>query len=196
MPRPGPALPQPGGGLSGQLDLDRDPAGQRVDVLAVQPRPALGRGVGELDGAVGDVALAGVAAQLPLTDPPPTLGNARFEGEADHADGVDVGELGDHERPGAHVQADQPQRLGRRRDPQMAEQPVPGDQAALLPAGKDLPQGLVAELAGDLRGAGRQATEQHPQHIGAGGVLLAEPVQRGHVARGDASVGVPTRTPG
>jgi hypothetical protein len=32
----------------------------------------------------------------------------------------------------------------------VAEQPVAGDQAAVLPAVKDLPQGLLAELAGDL----------------------------------------------
>ena len=67
MAGPGPGLPQPSGALAGQLDLDRDPLGQWVDVLAVQPRPGLQVGVvGELDGAVGDVALAGFAAQLTL----------------------------------------------------------------------------------------------------------------------------------
>ena len=51
MPGPGPGLAQPGGALAGQLDLDRNPLGERVDVLAVQPGTGFGVGVvGELDG--------------------------------------------------------------------------------------------------------------------------------------------------
>jgi hypothetical protein len=113
--------------LAGQLDLDRDPLGQRVDVLAVQAGACGGLGVvGELDGAVRHVALAGLAAQLPLRQPAPTGGDAWLQGEAHDADGVDVGELGDDERPGAHVQADQPQGLGGGGDPQMHYRPLLG----------------------------------------------------------------------
>ena len=160
------------------------------------PDAGLGVGVvGELDGGVGDVALAGLAAQLPLRQPAATGGDAWLQGEADDADGVDVGELGDDEGPGAHVQADQPQRLGGGGDPQVAEQAVAGDQAAVLPAVQHIAQGRLAELALDPRGAGRQPAEQDPEDVGAGGVLLAEPAQGGHVAVGDAGVGVPARTP-
>jgi hypothetical protein len=67
---------------------------------------------------------------------------------------MDVGELGDDEGPGADVQADQPQRLDGGGDPQEAQEAVAGDQAAVLPAVEDLPQGLVAELAGDAGRAG------------------------------------------
>jgi hypothetical protein len=63
------------------------------------------------------VSLAGFLAQLPLAEPPAASGDGGFEGEADHADGVDVGELGDDKRPRAHVQADQPQRLSLRFKP-------------------------------------------------------------------------------
>ena len=196
MAGPGPGLPQPGGALAGQLDLDRHPLGQRVDVLAVQAGAGLGLGVvGELDGGVGDVALAGLAAQLPLRQPAATGGDAWLQGQADDADGVDVGELGDDEGPGAHVQADQPQRLGGGGDPQVAEQAVAGDQAAVLPAVQHVAQGRLAELALDPGRAGRQPAEQDAEDVGAGRVLLAEPAQGGHVAVGDAGVGVPTRTP-
>jgi hypothetical protein len=133
MPRPGPGLAQPGGPLAGQLDLDRDPLGQGVDVLAVQPAPCLGLGVvGELDGGVGDVALAGLAAQLPLRQPAAPGGDAWLQREPHDADGVDVGELGDDEGPGAYVQADQPQCLDGGGDPQVPEEPVAGDQATVL----------------------------------------------------------------
>jgi hypothetical protein len=79
------------------------------------------------------VALAGFAAQLALTQPAATGRDAWLQREPDDADGVDVGELGDDEGPGAHVQADQPQRFDGRGDPLVAEQPVAGDQAAVLP---------------------------------------------------------------
>ena len=96
----------------------------------------------------------------------------------------------------AHVQADQPQRLGGGGDPLESEQPVSSDQAAVLPTAQDLAQGLLAQLPRDLRGAGRQPAEQHPEHVGAGRVLLAQPAQGGHIPLGDAGVNVPTRTPG
>jgi hypothetical protein len=193
---PLPGLAETGGGLAGQLDLHRDARGQGVDVLAVQPRASLAVGfVGQLDGTVRDLPLARLLAKLPLADPPAALGDRGFEGQADHPHGVDVGELRNHERPGADVQADQAQRLAGGSDPQVAKQPVTLDQAALVPAGHDLAQGLLAELAGDLGRAGRQAAKQHPQDVGAGGVLLAQPDQRGHIALGDAGVGVPTGTP-
>src|SRR5829696_2456444 len=129
MARPGPGLAQPGRALAGQLDLDRDPLRERVDVLAVQAGASGGvRVVRELDGGVGDVALAGLPAQLPLAEPAAPGGDAWLQGQADHADGVDVGELGDDEGPGAHVQADQPQGLSGGGDPQVAQQAVAGDQ--------------------------------------------------------------------
>src|SRR4029453_15841731 len=85
----GPGLAQAGSALAGQLDLDRDPLGQGVDVLAVQARPGLGVGVvGELDSAVGDVALAGLPAQLALAEPAATGGDAWLQGEPHDADGV------------------------------------------------------------------------------------------------------------
>ena len=154
MARAGPGLPQPSRALAGQLDLDRHPPGQRVDVLAVQARPSGGVGVvGELDGGVGDLALAGFPAQLPLRQPAAPGGDAWLQGQPHDPDGVDVGELGDDEGPGAHVQADQPQRLGRGRDPQVPEEAVAVDQAAVLPAGQHIAQGRLAELALDARGA-------------------------------------------
>jgi hypothetical protein len=112
MPGSGPGLPQPGRTLAGQLNLDRHPAGQRVHVLAVQPRPGgeVG-GVGQLDGGVWDVALTGLPAQLALRQPAAALGDAWLQGQPHDPDGVDVGQLGDDEGPAAHVQADQPQRL-------------------------------------------------------------------------------------
>jgi hypothetical protein len=97
------------------------------------------------------MALAGLAAQLALTEPAATGGDAWLQGEPYDPDGVDVGELGDDEGPAAYVQADQPHRLGGWGDPQVAQQPVTRDQATVLPAVKDLPQGLLAELAGDFR---------------------------------------------
>src|SRR5918993_1899573 len=142
MPRTGPGLPEAGGALAGQLDLDRHPLGQGVDVLAVQAGAGGDLGVvGQLDGAVGDVALAGLPAQLPLAQPAATLGDAWLQGEADDPDGVDVGELGDDEGPGADVQADQPQCLDGGGDPQVAQQAVTGDQAAVLPAVQHVAQG-------------------------------------------------------
>jgi hypothetical protein len=135
MPGSGPGLAQPGRALAGQLDLDRDPLGQRVDVLAVQAGAGGGlRVVGELDGAVGDVALAGLAAQLPLAEPAAALGDAWLQGQPHDANGVEMGELGDDEGPAAYLQADQPQRLDGGRDPLESEQPVTSDQAAVLPA--------------------------------------------------------------
>ena len=110
-------------------------------------------------------------------------------------DGVDVGELGDDEGPGAHVQADQPQRLDGGGDPQVAEEAVAGDQAAVLPAVQHVAQGGLAEQALDPGGAGREPAEQDAEDVGAGGVLLAEPAQGGDVAVGDAGVGVPARPP-
>jgi hypothetical protein len=95
-----------------------------------------------------------LAAQLPLADPAATRRNAGFEGEADHADSVDVGELRDDERPGAHVQADQAQRLGGRGGPHVAEQAVALDQPAVLPAVKDIAQGRLAQQALDAGAAG------------------------------------------
>jgi hypothetical protein len=77
----------------------------------------------------------------------------------------------------------------------MPEQAVAGDQAAVLPAVEDLPQGFLAKLALDPWGAGRQAPEQNPEDVGAGGVLLAEPAQGGDVAVGDAGVGIPPGPP-
>jgi hypothetical protein len=68
MPRLLPVLAKAGGGLAGQLDLDRDALRQGVDVLAVQ---ASAGGVGvirQLDRAVGDVPGA-LPAQLALADP-------------------------------------------------------------------------------------------------------------------------------
>jgi hypothetical protein len=106
----GPGLPQPSGALAGQLDFHRHSLGERVDVLAVQPS-AGGQvgGVGELDGGVGDVALAGLATQLSLRQLATALGNAWLQGQPHDPHGVDVGKLGDDKRPGPHVQADQPQ---------------------------------------------------------------------------------------
>jgi hypothetical protein len=75
------------------------------------------------------------------------------------------------------------------------EEAVAGDQVTVLPAVEDLPQGLVPELAGDAGRTGRQPAEQDPEDVGAGGVLLAEPAQGGHVAVGDTGVGIPARTP-
>jgi hypothetical protein len=62
---------------------------------------------------------------------------------------VDVGELGDDEGPAAHIQADQPQGLDGRGDPQVAQEAVTLDQAAGLPTVEDLSQGLLTELALD-----------------------------------------------
>jgi len=144
----GPRLAQPSRALAGQLHLDRHPLREWVDVLPVQARSGFGvGGVGELDGGVGDVALAGLAAQLPLAEPAAPGGDAWLQGEADDADGMHVGELGDDEGPGPHLQADQPQRLGRGRDPQVAQEAVAVHQAAVLPAGQNVPQGRLAELA-------------------------------------------------
>ena len=196
MPRSRPGLPQPRRALAGQLDLDRDPLGQGVDVLAVQARAGLGvGGIRKLDGGVGDMALAGLAAQLALRQPAATDRDAWLQGQAHDADGVDVGELRDHEGPGAHVQADQPQRLGRGRGPQVAQQPIAGDQTAVLPAVEHVAQGRLAKLAGDPGRTGRQPTQEHVQDVGAGCVLLTQPAQSRDVAGGDAGVGVPTRTP-
>ena len=50
----------------------------------------------------------------------PPCGDAWLQGQAHDPDGMDVGELGDDEGPGPHVQADQPQRLGGGGDPQVA----------------------------------------------------------------------------
>src|SRR5512132_2514099 len=72
--------------------------------------------------------------QLPLAEPAATGRDASLQGEPDDADGMDVGELGDDEGPGAHVQADQPQRLDSGRDPLVAEEAVAVDQTAVLPA--------------------------------------------------------------
>jgi hypothetical protein len=112
--------------------------------------------VGELDGAVRAVALAGLAAQLPLRQPTAAGGDAWLQSEPHDADRLDVRELRNDEGPGAHVQADQPQRLDRGGDPQVPEEAVALDQAAVLPTVKDLTKGLLAELAGDSRGAGRE----------------------------------------
>src|SRR5215207_4337309 len=142
------------------------------------------------------MALAGLTAQLALAEPAATRWDAWLQGESDHPDGVDVGELGDDEGPAAHVQADQPQSLHGGRDPLVAEQPVSSDQAAVLPTAQDLAQGLLAQLPRDLWRAGRKPAEQHPEHVGAGRVLLAQPAQGGHIPLGDAGVNVPTRTPG
>jgi hypothetical protein len=95
----------------------------------------------------------GLAAQFSLADPATPGGDKGFEGEADHADGVDMGELGDHERPRADVQADQAQRFPGRRGPDVAEQPVAGDQAAVLPAVQDVTQGGLCEHALDAGAA-------------------------------------------
>src|SRR5215218_10701908 len=79
MPRPSPRFAKAGGALASQLDLDRDPLRQGVDVLAVQPSAGLQvGGVGELDGGVGDVTLAGLPAQLPLRQPAPAGRDARL----------------------------------------------------------------------------------------------------------------------
>ena len=119
------------------------------------PAPAGGLGVvGELDGAVGDVALAGLAAQLPLAEPAATGGDAWLQGQPHDADGVDVGELGNDEGPGAHVQADQPQGLDGGGDPQVAEEAVADDQAAVLPAVEHVAQGGLPQLAFNAWGAG------------------------------------------
>jgi hypothetical protein len=141
------------------------------------------------------MALAGLAAQLALRQPAATDRDAWLQGQAHDADGVDVGELRDHEGPGAHVQADQPQRLGRGRGPQVAQQPIAGDQTAVLPAVEHVAQGRLAKLAGDPGRTGRQPTQEHVQDVGAGCVLLTQPAQSRDVAGGDAGVGVPTRTP-
>jgi hypothetical protein len=59
----GPGLPQAGGALAGQLNLDRDPPREGVDVLPIQAGPGDGVGVlREFDGGVRDVALASLAA--------------------------------------------------------------------------------------------------------------------------------------
>ena len=194
MAGPGPGLPQPSRPLAGQLDLDRDPAGQRVDVLAVQPGAGLQvGGVGELDGGVGDMALAGFPAQLPLAEPATALGDAWLDGEPHDADGVDVGELGNDEGPGPHVQADQSQRPGRGGDPG-GPGAGRGRSGRGPPSGQGSDAGSPRPTPGDARRAGdsRPAT----QHVGAGGVLLAQRAQRNDVTGGDASVGVPARTPG
>ena len=77
----------------------------------------------------------------------------------------------------------------------MAEQAVAGDQAAVLPAVQHVAQRGLADQALDPWGAGRESAQEHAEDVGAGGVLLAEPAQGGHVAVGDAGVGVPTGTP-
>src|SRR5512132_2146409 len=197
MTRSGPGLAQPGGALAGQLDLDRHSLGQGVDVLAIQAGAGLQVGcVGELDGAVGAVALAGLAAQLPLAQPATTGGDAWLQGQPDDADGLDVRELRNDEGPGADVQADQPQRLDRGRDPQVAQEPVALDQAAVLPAVQHVAQGRLGQLAFDAWRAGREPAEEDAEDVGAGGVLLAEPAQGDDVAVGDAGIGIPAGSPG
>jgi hypothetical protein len=79
--------------------------------------------------------------------------------------------------------------------PQVAQQAVAFDQAAVLPAVQHVAQGRLCQLALDAWGAGRQPTQEDAEDVGAGGVLLAQPAQGGHVAVGDAGVGVPTGTP-
>src|SRR5215203_2549527 len=94
----GPGLAQPGGALAGQLDLDRDPLGQRVHVLAVPAGAGDGLGVvGEPDSAVGAVALAGLPAQLPLAEPAATGRDAWLQGQPHDPDGMDMGQLRDDE---------------------------------------------------------------------------------------------------
>jgi hypothetical protein len=80
--------------------------------------------------------------------------------------------------------------------PQVAEEPVASDQAAVLPAVQHVAQGGLADQALDPGGAGRQPAQEDTEDVGAGGVLLAEPAQGGDVAVGDAGVGVPARPPG
>ena len=74
MPGAGPGLPQPGGALAGQLDLDRHPLGQRVDVLAVQarrrPRGRGRRGAGRRRRGRGSCRPRG-AAPAPDSQRPP-----------------------------------------------------------------------------------------------------------------------------
>ena len=198
MPGPGPGLAQPGGALAGQLDLDRDPLGERVDVLAVQPGAGRSGGVvGELDGGVGDVALAGLTAQLPLrlSQRPPSgmLGSRARRTTPTAWTWASWGMTKDQARTSRPTSRTA---LAVGATHWIAEQPVSSDQAAVLPTAQDLAQGLLAQLPRDLRRAGRQPAEQHPEHVGAGGVLLAQPAQGGHISLGDAGVNVPTRTPG